>query len=75
MEDFLAGDSRVVNYIPCAASSATVVTPCLLYTSLVDLALRLRDAAFKLRAHAAQRGVRRSDGCAVAAAEIVERCV
>ena len=27
VEDFLAGDSRVVNYIPCAASSATVVTP------------------------------------------------
>ena len=26
VEDFLAGDERIVNYVPCAASSATVTT-------------------------------------------------
>ena len=26
VEDFLAGDDRIVNYVPCAASSATVTT-------------------------------------------------
>ena len=37
VEDFLAGDSRVVNYIPCAASSATVVTPSYSTTAYVEV--------------------------------------
>ena len=40
---------------------------------LVDLVLRPCDARRELRAHTAQRAVRRGDGCAVAAAEIVEQ--
>ena len=40
---------------------------------LVDLALCLRNAAGELCAHTAQRAVRRGDGRAVAAAEIVEQ--
>ena len=37
VEDFLAGDSRVVNYIPCAASSATVVTRSYSTTAYVEV--------------------------------------
>ena len=37
VEDFLAGDSRVVNYIPCEASSATVVTPSYSTTAYVEV--------------------------------------
>ena len=37
VEDFLAGDSRIVNYIPCAASSATVVTPSYSTTAYVEV--------------------------------------
>ena len=37
VEDFLAGDSHVVNYIPCAASSATVVTPSYSTTAYVEV--------------------------------------
>ena len=37
VEGFLAGDSRVVNYIPCAASSATVVTPSYSTTAYVEV--------------------------------------
>lgn len=37
VEDFLAGDSRVVNYIPCAVSSATVVTPSYSTTAYVEV--------------------------------------
>lgn len=37
VEDFLEHDSRVVNYIPCAASSATVVTPSYSTTAYVEV--------------------------------------
>ena len=37
VEDFLAGASPVVNYIPCAASSATVVTPSYSTTAYVEV--------------------------------------
>ena len=37
VEDFLAGDSRVVNDVPCAASSATVVTPSYSTTAYVEV--------------------------------------
>lgn len=37
VEDFLAGDSRVVNYIPCAASSATAMTSRYSTTAYVEV--------------------------------------
>lgn len=37
VENFLEHDSRVVNYIPCAASSATVVTPSYSTTAYVEV--------------------------------------
>ena len=37
VEDFLEHDPRVVNYIPCAASSATVVTPSYSTTAYVEV--------------------------------------
>ena len=37
VEDFLASDSRVVNYIPCAASSATAMTSSYSTTAYVEV--------------------------------------
>ena len=37
VEDFLTGDSRVVNYIPCAASSATAMTSRYSTTAYVEV--------------------------------------
>ncbi len=37
VEDFLAGDERIVNYVPCEASSATVVTPSYSTTAYVEV--------------------------------------
>lgn len=37
VEDFLAGDERIVSYVPCEASSATVVTPSYSTTAYVEV--------------------------------------
>ena len=37
VEDFLAGDERIVNYVPCAASSATVTTSGYSTTAYVEV--------------------------------------
>lgn len=37
VEDFLASDSRIVNYIPCAASSATAITSSYSTTAYVEV--------------------------------------
>ena len=37
VEDFLAGDERIVSYVPCEASSATVVTPSYSTTAYIEV--------------------------------------
>ena len=37
VEDFLAGDERIVSYVPCEVSSATVVTPSYSTTAYVEV--------------------------------------
>lgn len=37
VEDFLTGDERIVSYVPCEASSATVVTPSYSTTAYVEV--------------------------------------